>query len=84
MHSLNAHYVVSYVNYSEGLVITEMDTCFTEISSNRPKNTLDLRDGRGKFKETAGRVCFQEILSDQVIFLEAKHAHASLQMFPKF
>lgn len=57
---------------------------FTEITSNLPKNKLELKDGRGKFKETAGRVCFQEILSDQsyTVFLEAKHA--SLQMFPKF
>ena len=49
---------------------------FTEITSNLPKNKLELKDGRGKFKETAGRVCFQEILSDQsyTVFLEAKHA----------
>lgn len=41
----------------------KLETCiYIEISSNRPKNKLELKDRRGEFKETAGRVCFQEIV----------------------
>lgn len=37
------------------------ETCFTEISSNLPEKKLELKYGKGRFKETAGRVCFQGI-----------------------